>query len=102
MNFVFLSVPTFEPWDWNNPDLVGIGGSETSHIEMSNRLSDRGHEVYSYGPTPFKEPCVNLHNVRWERCDNDPGSITPITMEDWLVIGGTAWAAWRLLLKKGR
>lgn len=71
MNFVFLSVPTFEPWDWNNPDLIGIGGSETSHIEMSNRLSDRGHNVYSYGPTPFKEPTVNPHGVTWERCDND-------------------------------
>lgn len=71
MKFVFLSVPTFEAWDWTNPDTVGIGGSETSHIEMSNRLSDRGHSVYSYGPTPFKEPVVNPHNVTWERCDND-------------------------------
>ena len=38
---------------------------------MSNRLSDRGHNVYSYGPTPFKEPTVNPHGVTWERCDND-------------------------------
>jgi glycosyltransferase involved in cell wall biosynthesis len=72
LNFIFLSVPTFEPWDWTNPDTKGIGGSETSHIEMSNRLSDRGHDVYSYGPTPFKEPTVNPHGVTWERCDNDP------------------------------
>jgi glycosyltransferase involved in cell wall biosynthesis len=71
VKFVFLSVPTFEPWDWTNPDTVGIGGSETSHIEMSNRLSDRGHSVYSYGPTPFKPPTVNPHGVTWERCDND-------------------------------
>lgn len=71
MNFIFLSVPTFEPWDWTNPDVKGIGGSETSHIEMSNRLSDRGHSVYSYGPTPFEEPRLNPHGVTWERCDHD-------------------------------
>lgn len=72
MNFVFLSTPTFEPWDWTNPDIHGIGGSETSHIEMSNRLADRGHAVYSYAPTGFTGPVVNQHNVIWERCDHDP------------------------------
>ena len=30
MDFVFYSHPTFEPWDWTNPETVGIGGSETS------------------------------------------------------------------------
>ena len=72
MKFVFLSLPTFEAWDWTNPDTAGIGGSETSHIEMSNRLSQRGHEVYSYAPTPFTEPETNWAGVTWERCDNDP------------------------------
>jgi glycosyltransferase involved in cell wall biosynthesis len=72
VNFIFLSTPSFEAWDWTNPDLVGIGGSETSHIEMSNRLSEAGHNVYSYGPTPFEEPRVNPHGVTWERCDHDP------------------------------
>jgi hypothetical protein len=28
------------------------------------------------------------------------GSITPLTMTDWAVIGGTVWAAWFLLKKK--
>lgn len=69
MKFIFLSSPTFEPWDWTNPDKQGIGGSETSHIEMSNRLADRGHEVISYAPTPFDGPTLNPHGVTWERCD---------------------------------
>lgn len=69
MNFRFLSTPTFEAWDWTNPDKVGIGGSETSHIEMSNRLSNRGHEVTSFGPTPFLGPVKNLHGVEWQRSD---------------------------------
>lgn len=48
--FVFVSERTFEPWDWTNPDRVGIGGSETSHIEMAQRLARRGHEVVSFAP----------------------------------------------------
>lgn len=52
MKFIFISAPTFETWDWSNPDTVGIGGSETSHIEMAQRLAKRGHEVISYAPTP--------------------------------------------------
>ena len=53
MTFVFFSEPTFETWDWTNPEVQGIGGSETSHIEMARRLAERGHEVISYAPTPF-------------------------------------------------
>lgn len=48
--FVFVSERTFEPWDWTNPDRVGIGGSETSHIEMAQRLARRGNEVVSFAP----------------------------------------------------
>ena len=48
--FVFVSERTFEPWDWTNPDRVGIGGSETSHIEMAQRLARRGNKVISYAP----------------------------------------------------
>lgn len=54
MKFVFISTPTFEPWDWTNPDTQGIGGSETSHIEMAQRLARLGHKVVSFGPTPFQ------------------------------------------------
>lgn len=52
MKFCFISEPTFETWDYRNPDMVGIGGSETSHIEMSARLARRGHAVQSYAPVP--------------------------------------------------
>jgi glycosyltransferase involved in cell wall biosynthesis len=68
MKFIFISSPSFEPWDWTNPDIQGIGGSETSHIEMSNRLSDRGHQVHSYAPTPFEDRRINPHGVKWEQC----------------------------------
>lgn len=68
MNFIFLSSPTFEPWDWTNPDTQGIGGSETSHIEMSNRLADRGHTVWSYAPMSADGPVVSPHGVAWRQC----------------------------------
>lgn len=54
MNFNFLSTLTFEPWDWRNAEAVGIGGSETSHIEMCAALARRGHKVVSFAPTPFE------------------------------------------------
>ena len=68
MKFIFISSPSFEPWDWTNPDVQGIGGSETSHIEMSNRLADRGHSVYSYAPTSFEGARPNPHGVIWDQC----------------------------------
>jgi glycosyltransferase involved in cell wall biosynthesis len=55
MKFCFISTPTFETWDWTNPDTQGIGGSETSHIEMAQRLSRLGHDVVSYAPIPVME-----------------------------------------------
>jgi glycosyltransferase involved in cell wall biosynthesis len=67
MKFLFLSAATFEPWDWTNPDTQGIGGSETSHIEMAQRLSKLGHEVLSYAPTPFAEK-VDPYGVTWRNC----------------------------------
>lgn len=69
LDFVFLSCPTFEEWDWTNPMSVGIGGSETSHVEVSARLSRRGHQVYSYAPTPYEEVRRDPAGVTWERCD---------------------------------
>ena len=68
MKFIFLSSPTFEPWDWTNPDTVGIGGSETSHIEMAQRLARRGHGVRSYGPVPFDTRRMDPAGVLWEQC----------------------------------
>lgn len=65
--FVFYSAPTFEPWDWTNPDTKGIGGSETHHIELARRLADRGHDVYSYAPIPGG-PQMN-GKAFWEHSD---------------------------------
>lgn len=65
MRFIFCSMPSFEPWDWTNPDTVGIGGSETSAIEMSQRLARRGHEVVHYAPTPYTEERTDPAGVRY-------------------------------------
>jgi glycosyltransferase involved in cell wall biosynthesis len=74
MNFNFYSHGTFEPWDFRNPETVGIGGSETSHIEMCRRLAERGHDVMSYAPigslkpeTPIQE--MGPGGVPWVHCD---------------------------------
>ena len=69
MKFIFVSEPTFELWDFTNPDRCGIGGSETSHIEMARRLALRGHEVVSYAPTPFVGPVTGPGGVTWKRFD---------------------------------
>jgi glycosyltransferase involved in cell wall biosynthesis len=65
VRFIFVSTPTFEPWDWTNPDTKGIGGSETSHIEMARRLADRGHEVVSYAPVPHEGQRMGPSGVPW-------------------------------------
>jgi len=62
--FIFVSEPTYEQWGWRNPDTEGIGGSETSHIEMSRRLARRGHSVISFAPT-FSPPEVDDAGVVW-------------------------------------
>jgi glycosyltransferase involved in cell wall biosynthesis len=51
----FYSPRALEPWDWRNADEKGIGGSETSHIELAWRLAARGHEVIAY--TRLPEDC---------------------------------------------
>jgi glycosyltransferase involved in cell wall biosynthesis len=70
LKFVFYSEPTFETWDWTNPDIQGIGGSETSHIEMAARLALRGHEVNSFAPVPWDEQKAGTvryrDNVKWQ------------------------------------
>ena len=52
MNFYFYSPVHFEKWDYRNSVTKGIGGSETSHVEMVWRLARRGHKVISYAPIP--------------------------------------------------
>lgn len=59
----FFSPIRVEPWDYRNLE-IGIGGSETSHIELAVRTAKRGYWVASYTdlPTPRPEP---LGDVAW-------------------------------------
>lgn len=64
MRFIFYSPVHFEKWDWRNSVERGIGGSETSHVEMAWRLARRGHEVITYAPIP--EDCPGeWKNTKW-------------------------------------
>jgi hypothetical protein len=54
LSVILYSDQAFENWDWENPDGPGIGGSETSHIELCWRLARRGHTVTSYAPVGWK------------------------------------------------
>lgn len=54
MKIIFYSSFHFENWDWTNSIEKGIGGSETSAVEMAWRLAQRGHEVICYAPVPWK------------------------------------------------
>lgn len=64
LKFYFYSPVSFEKWDFRTPDTTGIGGSETSHIEMAWRLARRGHEVISY--TTIPADCPPEHDgVKW-------------------------------------
>lgn len=56
MKFFLYSPVSFEPWDWRSSVETGIGGSETSHVEMAWRLARRGHEVVTYAPIPADCP----------------------------------------------
>ena len=64
MRIFFYSPVHFERWDYRNSVERGIGGSETSHVEMAWRLARRGHEVISYGPVPKDVP-TPWRDVQW-------------------------------------
>ncbi len=66
MRFILYSAAqsAFEPWSWTNPRERGIGGSESSHVEMAERLAASGHEVVSYAPVPFEGTRVHK-GVPW-------------------------------------
>ena len=69
MRFFFYSPVAFEPWDWRNSIEKGIGGSETSHVEMAWRLAKRGHEVITYAPLP--EDCPGeWRGTIWKRLED--------------------------------
>jgi glycosyltransferase involved in cell wall biosynthesis len=63
----FHSSPTIEAWSYSNPDSKGIGGSETSHIEMAWRLAKRGFDVTSYVPGQLPGDEV-WRDVLWQNC----------------------------------
>lgn len=56
MKINFYSPVHFEPWNWENSITTGIGGSETSVVEMSWRLARQGHDVTVYAPLPEGSP----------------------------------------------
>ena len=64
MDFYLYSPIYFEKWDWRNSVEKGIGGSETSHVEMAWRLARRGHKVITYAPIP--EDCLGeWRGTKW-------------------------------------
>ena len=68
MNIYFYSPLAIEPWDWRNTVDIGIGGSETSHVELAWRLARRGHNVISYTVTPPDCP-RHWRGVEWKHID---------------------------------
>lgn len=68
MRFIFYSPISFEDWNWTNSIEKGIGGSETSHVEMAWRLAKRGHEVITYAPIPKDSP-NEWRNTKWYRIE---------------------------------
>lgn len=75
MRFLFYSHPTFEPWDWRNPEDPGIGGSETSHVEMCRRLSEAGHKVTSYAPIPDGPDRIKDISLGYSTYKHGPGGV---------------------------
>lgn len=66
MKIHFYSPNRIEPWDYRNVWEVGIGGSETSHVEMATRLAKRGHDVISYTELPEDQVEHDAHGVQWK------------------------------------
>ena len=76
MKIHFYSPNYIENWDFRNTIDIGIGGSETSHVEMAWRFARRGYEVISYSPIP--DDCPRFwKNVEWKHLDeadfSEPG-----------------------------
>lgn len=65
MRIHFAAPNYIEPWDYRNVFDIGIGGSETSHVEMATRLARR-HEVISYTKLPEDCPDKNFMGVQWK------------------------------------
>ena len=82
MRFILYSPVAFEKWDWRNSVEKGIGGSETSHVEMAWRLARAGHEVITYAPIPDDCP-GEWRGTIWK----------PIEEVDWTLNG--TWVLYR-------
>lgn len=63
MKLHFVAPNYIEPWDWRAIH-KGIGGSETSHIELAKRFAARGYEVVSYTKLPEGQ-CSYFEDVHW-------------------------------------
>jgi glycosyltransferase involved in cell wall biosynthesis len=70
MRFIFFSDLAFEKWHWEACDR-GIGGSETSHIQMAWRIARRGHEVITFAPLPDDVPSGSeWRGTKWYRIED--------------------------------
>jgi glycosyltransferase involved in cell wall biosynthesis len=69
-NVVFHSSAALEPWDFNTPWETGIGGSETSHIEMSERLFRANVDLVSYAPVRDTNGYFSPGGVEWYHYTN--------------------------------
>lgn len=66
MQFIFYTNVSFEDWDYDNGIRKGIGGAETSIVEMSWRLAREGHDVTVYAPIK-KTTKSPWRGVIWKR-----------------------------------
>jgi len=65
---VFYSAQTLEPWDFDTPLHRGIGGSETSHVELVNRIGageSTNFPVLSFSPTGRGDVFDGAHDRYW-------------------------------------
>lgn len=71
MDFIFYTNIAFEDWDYDNSVKKGIGGSETSIVEMSWRLAAQGHNVTVYAPIKktTKKDWRGTTWLRYEKAD---------------------------------
>lgn len=84
---------TLEPWDYTNPWAKGIGGSETAHIELAERLALKGHTVTSFVPQPSYSYLPEIKgNITWKYT----GDANPSEGGNWVVFRDSAFFDRRL------
>lgn len=65
-----ISTLTLEHWDWNTPWITGVGGSEQSQSEWSQRLAALNHEVVSLLPLPSGRDDEFEAGVHWHQSED--------------------------------